>query len=301
MPGTYFGPHTEQYSVYAEETGKNCGRWDFAHKLILPDGREYAFCKMGAVVGVAGSLYQSVASVGNYTDLVVPTASAIGATSLHVTLGGTAATIDQFTEGVAHVNDGTGESYVYRIKKAVSEGASHPAQTSTTGNLEVQLETQENVQVATIAGDSTISLTQNRFDEVIIHVSPPTAGLAGVAPGPTTISYYGWTQIKGYAGVLTDGTLLEGNEVQASITTNGAVEGRKTRVTASATTAADVTAFILLEDQDGSNSTVAVGTMAASTVQDITGPIAGRAPACGLCIEANASAEHSLIDLMVPA
>ena len=299
MPGTYFGPYGSQWDEAAEATGTNAGIHPLGHKLILPDAREYSYSKMGATVAVAGNLYQSVASVANYTDLVCDTARAIGATAVSATLGGTAVTIDQFTEGIVHINDATGQGYAYRIRRALAEGDANAAQTSTTGVCTVNLAPGESVQVALTVTTTQLGFTQNRFDEVIIHPSPPTAQLAGVTPGVTTANYYGWVQTKGPAAVLADGTLLEGNEVQASVTVDGSVENRKTRVVTGATTAADSTIGAKATDQDGSEVSVVLMGTTISTTYDISAGIAANAPKVGECIEADASTEYALIELML--
>ena len=133
MPGTYFGPNAEQYSTYAEETGKNCGRWPLGHTLILPDGREYKFTLNDGTVEVAGYLYQSVAPLAAYQNDAVDTARAIGATTVSATTSGSTTTAaDIFSEGMVHVNDATGEGYSYRIKRAMSANQANASAASPT-------------------------------------------------------------------------------------------------------------------------------------------------------------------------
>ena len=296
MPGTYFGPFNEQYSTYAAETGKNCGRWPLGHRLILPDGRIYRFALNDGTVEVAGNLYQSIAPVTTHAECVVSTVPAIGDTTIAATLGATLAAVDIYSEGIVHTNKVTGLGYAYRIKRAVSAEAAHAA-VDASGIITVNLAPGEKVQVAG-AATTEVTFTRNRFHSTIIHPSPPTAMLAGVSPGVCAASRYYWQQVHGEAAVLADGTLLVGNMVQASITVDGAVEGQKNRVTAGSTAAADITAFVALEDQDGAEVALEVGTIAVNAVNDITGPIAGRAPLVGICTKVNITGEYALIDLL---
>lgn len=296
MPGVYFGPYGSQFGSHAEPANGNCGRFPLGHRLVLPDGREYRYALLGAVVGVAGNLYQSVAPIAHHTNIACDVSRAIGAVAISATMGATLAAVDIYSEGMVHTNAPPGEGYGYRIRRAIAEGQAHAA-AAASGILTVNLEPGEALQVALTLTTSDVSFTRNRFHSAIIHLSPPTADLVGVAPIPVTASYYHYSQVKGYAAVLADGTLLVGLPVQASITTNGSVENKKTRIRTSATAAGDVTAFVLLTDQDGTNTTAAVGTIAASTTADISGGVAYNAPVVGMCVKVNASTEYALVSL----
>ena len=159
------------------------------------------------------------------------------------------------------------------------------------------------MQVAlTTASDTTF--TRNRYHQVLLHPSPPTGNLAGVSPGVAAANRFYWSQIKGYAAVLADGTLLEGLPVMASITTDGSVESVKRRVrTGGATVAATgaAQAFARLVDQDGTTTDYFIGVTSALVTGtiDISGPIAINAPVVGICVKANATTDEALIDLKI--
>ena len=301
MPGTFFGPYSERDKTYASITSNaNLGRFPMGHTLILPDGREFKFALNDGTVEVAGNLYQSVAAVTGHTNIVADVARAIAATAISATLNTTAAAIDIYAEGMVHPNDVDGEGYAYRIKRARSSGAAHAAATST-GILTVNLESDESVQVA-LTTSSEVSFTRNRYHQVLIHASPPTAGLAGVSPGVAAADRFYWSQVKGYAAVLASGTLLAGLPVMAGITTNGTVESTKRRLVGAGTTALLTTTahtVVYLQDQDGTTTTYGIVTTSAglTTAMDVTGPIAQNAPTVGMCIKANATTEYALIDL----
>lgn len=303
MPRTYFGPHGENNSTYANAGNANLGRWPLGHVLELPDHRSYRFTLNDGTAEVAGRVYQSVAPVTGHTNIAADVVRAIGATAVSATLNGTAPAVDIYAEGIAHINDATGEGYSYRIKRAFTAGAAH-ASAASAAVLTVNLEPGETVQVA-LDTTSEMTFSRNRYHQVTIHVSPPTAGVAGVSPGVAAADRFYWSQVRGYAAVLADGTLLAGLPVMASITTNGAVEALKRRVRASGTTALLSTsahARLALEDQDGTTTDmfIIVGTAQATGNFDVSGPIAINAPPMGVCIKANASTEEALIDLQVP-
>ena len=97
------------------------------------DGRQFRYALVGGTALVAGNLLQSPAQVANHLSLAVASAAAIGAAEVTVTLGGTAATANQYREGYLVTSSTPGHGYSYKIK-------SHPAQSTTTGNVTLTLE-----------------------------------------------------------------------------------------------------------------------------------------------------------------
>ena len=300
MPRTYFGPIDERNLNYAFEGNANKGRYPMGHILILPDNREYRFALNDGTAEVAGDLYQSVVGLTGHTNRAADVARAIDAILLSATLATTAAAVDIYAEGIAHVNAAPGEGYAYRITRAMTAGAAHAAAVAT-GVLTVNLAPGEQVQVA-LTTASNITFTRNRYHQVLLTAAPPTGGLAGVSPGVAAADRFYWSQVKGYAAVLGDGTLLEGLPVMASIGTAGAVETLKRRVrTGGTVTVVGTTAGRYpLTDQDGA---IVVGLLSDLTTSgtniDITGGIVANAPIVGQCIKPNATGEIALIDLAI--
>lgn len=302
MPRTYFGPHGENNSTYANAGNANLGRWPLGHILILPDHREYRFTLNDGTAEVAGNLYQSVAAVADHNNTTADVVRAIGATAISSTLGATAAAVDIYAEGVVHVNDEVGEGYSYRIRRAMSVGNAHAA-AATSSVLTVNLEAGDSVQVA-LTTASNVSYSRNRYHRATIHVSPPTATLTGVSPGVAAADRFYWSQTKGYGAVLANLTLLAGLPVQASVDVNGAVETLKRRVqTAGATVAgsAAASAFVAVTDQDGTTTGLFIGSGTATVtgIFDISGGIALNSVPVGICVKANASTDFALIDLNI--
>lgn len=305
MPGTFFGPHSAAAENFAASiTGNaNLGRFPMGHTLITPDKREYRFALNDGTVEVAGNLYQSTISVANHIDATVDVARAVGAIVVSATLGATEAAVDLFAEGTVHTSNDAGEGYALRIARAFASGSAHAAAASS-AVLTVNLSADSSVQVALTTG-SEVSFTRNRYAQILIHPAPPTGNLAGVSPGVAAADRFYWSQTKGYAAVLANGTLLEGLPVMADITTNGAIENFKRRVRITGTTlAASLHAFGQLMDQDGSSSLIYIGvastqTTVASAQFDIMGPITLHAPICGMCVQPNSTGQYALIDLKI--
>ena len=296
MPRILFGPHGENNSTYANAGNANLGRFELGSRLILPDGRVYRLCLNDGTAEVAGNLYQSVAPVGDHTNVTADAARSIGAVIVSATLGATSAAADIYAEGAVHTNDAAGEGYFYRIRRANTAGAAH-ALAAASAILTVNLQASETVQVA-LTTASEVTFSRNRFHAALIHQSPPTAQLAGVSPGVAAADRFYWSQVGGEAAVLAEGTLLAGLPVQAGITVNGAVENAKRRVRSGTTAVTGITdSGALLTDQDGAEVNIRAIGNTVSTTYDISAGIAYNAPLVGMCIKANASSEYGLIDL----
>jgi len=178
----------------------------------------WVYAQMGPTVGVAGSLYQSEAVTANWNSKTVDTARAAGATQISATLGATAVVKDEFDEGYVVIEDDAGEGHLYHIARAWKAEDSNAAADGS-AVLTVNLISGESVQVA-LTTSTTLSFFKNKLDEVIVHPSPPTAAVVGVAmravSSPSGIGYYCWLQVRGPASVKADGTLVAGKGVRAA-------------------------------------------------------------------------------------
>lgn len=188
--------------------------------LRLGDGRVFVYAKNGATTGVAGNIYQQPTldatggAITNHLNCAVIAAS-VGDKYIDVVLGATAATENYYAEGHLQVVDGTGEGVSYKI-------TSHAAvDSSGTGRFYLA---DPVIEALVASGTSEVSLIPNKYAGVVIHPSPPTAPLVGVAIRDFTAAYYGWYQTKGLCAVLTTGTVVVGNLVIASTTVDGSVD-----------------------------------------------------------------------------
>lgn len=187
-------------------------------KWSLADGREVTLVLNASSAIASGVLVQAPASIGaNHTGLAVVgtvTANPIGSTTLTVTLGGTASTLNQYQGGYAVVSAGTGIGQTLRI-------ASHPAQTSTSGNLVLTLE--DPLSVAVTSVDSKVSLTLNPYTNVIISPTTATGKSLGVTLYPLAASSYGYIISRGMTACLNIGATAIGLDVMAGSGTAGSV------------------------------------------------------------------------------
>lgn len=176
------------------------------------DGRTYAYSIAGAVDLAAGKLNTPAATTTNHVNQT-GTANVVGTTQLTWTLGATAATANQYAGGYLSVNDGPGVN-VYRIK-------SNTAALSA-GSITVTLESDEGLTVATTTS-SKFSLYPGPFSSTVVSTGATSAlqanGVSNVLV-PATYSY--WSQVAGYAAVLSDGIIAKNTSAIVSPSVAGA-------------------------------------------------------------------------------
>jgi len=158
------------------------------------DGRCFRYCKAGGSDLVAGHVLQTEAEVGNHQNLAVTAAVAVGVSAVTVTLGGTAATANEYSGGYLTVNDADGQGFTYKI-------LSHPAQTSTSGNLVVTLEDPIREALTT---SSQATLSNHPYKNVIDFPTTASGAAVGVATFDMTTLYYGWIQTGGAVAILNE-------------------------------------------------------------------------------------------------
>lgn len=176
--------------------------------------RTFFYAKCTTAIG-RGKLAAGAAIVANHNNLSFQTAPAVGDRSVKVTLGGTAATAEQYKDGWLDVNDGTGEGRAYKI-----EG--HGAQTSTTGTLVVYLA--EAIDTAGALAESNVDLIYNRYDELLVQNSTTQTYVGAGVPimvGGLGASEHGYIQTWGPCAVWAD----EANDQIGSVITYGATTG----------------------------------------------------------------------------
>ncbi len=217
----YLKPGDEKKTTTQKNEGMKLGG-----KGILPDGREFRYCRASATALVAGKLYQQagglLAGDADYAAiLAVAAAAASGQCTVTVTLGATTAcgTVNLFADGYMAVasSAGSGNGYVYAIKSCNTAAAG--------STLTLTLEPTDPLKVALVAGTNTVGLRENPYAALTLTTAD-TIGLgklAGVTPAAIAASKYGWIQTKGAVMCLGDGTLIVGEPVCVS-NVAGAVE-----------------------------------------------------------------------------
>ena len=183
-----------------------------------PDGRGFRYVLNGATALIPGTLVQSAAETTAHQALT-PTAAAVGDTSLTVTLGGTAAEVDEYKDGFAITSPGpVGEMYGI---------AGHPYAAASAA---VVLTLSEPIKTAIPAG-TLIDLVRNPYRQVVINPTTPTGSPVGVALHAIAASQFGWLQTHGPVAVLAIGALVVGTHVTGTDTA-GAVASNTAFTTA---------------------------------------------------------------------
>lgn len=191
------------------------------------DGREFVLVQNGATAIAAGKLVQAPPIEANHQNLAVtaysPASSTVPYTTITVTLGATAATVNQYAGGYLVVNDNNGEGQTLKI-------ASHPSAALST-SLVITL---EDTAVTAITTASEVSLLPNLYVGVVINPTTATntpigatlyaIGASSAVPAVAgTTNVFGFIQTKGPMSLLADGTIGVGLGAMPSTGTAGAV------------------------------------------------------------------------------
>ena len=187
-----FGPNGAQFDVTTTK------RRPLGTALILQDGRTFRYAENGGVALAAGRVAQSEVPTANWDELAIPTAVTAGTRTFNVTNGATTILADDFADGYMNVEDDAGEGHLYQIQANDAEAAGSAA-------FSLTLMAGEGVIVA-FSTATTVGLTKHWLKDVIIHPSPATATIAGVAPVLMPIDNFGWIQVHGPSSVLHDST-----------------------------------------------------------------------------------------------
>ena len=208
FPSVIFAPETsgEHFNSYTNK------RWPYGTKLILQDGREYRWSKIGATLVATGKLVQSEVPGANFDELALPAAVAANAKEFDFTNGASTIAAGDFDEGFLNIEDDAGEGHLYKIIDHDADGAGSAAVT-------VFLATGVILAMTTV---TTVGIVKHPTKDVIIHPSPQTAAVVGCTTREMAANRFGWVQTKGPASVLVQGTHVIGDLVVPSATTDGA-------------------------------------------------------------------------------
>lgn len=173
--------------------------------FMMYGDRWFRYAENGGTALAAGKVVQSEVPIAGNITAAVNTAAA-GDASVEFTEGGTAGiAVNSMAGGYLNVDDATGEGHLLRIQKndAIS--------TSGAGTIFLS-----DPVVTAFEAASTCTIIKSPWKDVIIHASPPTAMVSGVPPIPVTADYFFWAQTHGPASVLTDGTVVIGEQVRGA-------------------------------------------------------------------------------------
>lgn len=188
-------------------------------KFDLSDGREVTLVSVGGSNIASGVLVQGTAVVANHQDLTVTAVSSANTqlgtlATVTATLGGTAATLNQYAGGYLVINSSTGAGQTLKI-------STNTAQSNTTGSVVVTLEDAPTVALTT---SSKVSLIPNIYAGVVINPTTPTNTPVGATLYPLTAANYGYIVSKGATSLLADGAITVGAAISPSNSVAGAVE-----------------------------------------------------------------------------
>lgn len=204
---------------YAEETTAS---HTIGARAYTDDGREFRYVKAGGTTLVAGNLLQSSAEDTQFDEMAVPTAVAIGATDIGVTLGSTLTTKDLFTGGFLVITSSTGIGQTFTI---LSNTAAAGAATCTFSVLEP-------VRVA-LTTSSKVTVRRNPYQQVIVFPTTSTGMPVGFASKAITAASFGWIASHGITAALSDATVTA-NDAQG-LTYSAGTAGAVTAVVAANT------------------------------------------------------------------
>jgi hypothetical protein len=204
-------------------TSLNKGGEKLGQLANTSDGRQYVYsANQSTTLTLApGKNTQGPTSIANHINQT-GTVNAIGTSSITFTLGATATTAGQYTDGYFVVNKNTGAGQALLIS----------GNTVTAGSVAVTVTLKDSLIAATDT-TSKFSLYQNNYAKTILyaHAAPTVTVPTGIpnvtVPVATTASpfSYFWNQIGGECSVLADAATWVGqfDGIIASTLTDGAV------------------------------------------------------------------------------
>ncbi len=210
MPAGLQAPGTANLSANFDNFSDR--RYLLGTKLTTYDGREFRFGENDGTIEVVGTAYQS--EVPNAADdaIAVQAAAAIGAKQVSLTTNAEAFVANEFDGGYLIPEDDAGEGYVYLVENTPTAASASTATITIATGLEVALTT-----------STTVMMLKHPGKDLIIHPSPPTAPVYGVAVSAIAANEFGWYQMRGMAAVLFEGTLVIGQHCRWSEQTDGNV------------------------------------------------------------------------------
>lgn len=178
-------------------------------------GDLYRYALIGASGATAGQLQLAPVQKTNHHNCAAYAAvTANGKTrKVTLTLGATAAVLNEYAGGILVANDNSPEGEFYRIVGNPAADAS--------ATLEV---TVERPFVTSITTSSEFTLVHNNFNKVVVGTTV-TIPAAGVPAIDMTAAYYGWLKTKGVASVLIGSAATLGADLIVG-GTNGSVTDR---------------------------------------------------------------------------
>lgn len=211
MAEIYVGiPHGQEYNSTTTRVEHPLGQLG-----LNPHGDVFRWAFSGEAIASGQNTMQKVSVANNDMDLAVAAAAAVGDTTITVTQGATATTLDQYEDGIIYINDGAGEGHRYYIRTNPAASASASLTVTLWGKVAEALTT-----ATSLAG-----LSENPWKDVEVFDADDIDGPSlGVAPDEIANNEYFWSQVRGRACCLMDATtFVLGSAVEASSSVDGAM------------------------------------------------------------------------------
>jgi hypothetical protein len=234
-PTVIYGPEGEQFNNY------DTRRWPLGTRMVLQDGRRFAFVEAGGTALATGKVQQSEVPDPDHDTLAVQAAGSAGDRTISLTNGTDAIEANLYADGFAATEAAAGASEGYLLKVDLTHDS-----LAASATVSLPLAAGYGLPLAINTSD-TITLVKNPYADVIVAPAPPEALIVGVATSPTPANNWGWVQTWGPCAALVTGTMVIGGRVSASGTvtnTTGALESSGVLITATAPTVAQITEIL---------------------------------------------------------
>lgn len=213
FPNLIYGDYGDEKVQSSTKLGTLC----LGTRMMLPDGRIFAYAKAGGTTLAGGKLTMSEDTIDDDDDsLEIPSAVAVGATTFAVTMGSTAITKDKYEDGYVTVNADTAGGEMYKVRSNNSAAANTAAT--------VSLYPGDGLITAWGSATTEIGFRTNEFTGLLLFKARTTVGIAtGIPTRDITADYYFWVQRRGVVGTYVGGTHVLGVSLVASTGDNGAL------------------------------------------------------------------------------
>jgi hypothetical protein len=210
-----------QQGIYEESITKKA---ELGRLLPFLDGRCFRYCYKATGAGItqghmaAAAAFNADTNQKTQTGMTVAISGAsIGAKVIKVLLEASVAA-NLFEDGLLTIEDSTGAGYCYRIKSNKVGGASVAAP--------CELTLYDPIVVA-LSATTILSLTVNKWKNVVVAPVAEKSTLVGVPLIAITAEYYFWAQTRGYAAVMADtaDSPIAGEVAGLGVTTPGSCKG----------------------------------------------------------------------------
>ena len=185
------------------------------------DGRRWRYCENGSATLALATINQSAVETGGWTYIAqTNTPDVWVAGDRRVTVVTTTTVVaNDLVHGTMYVPDGTGEGHMYIIKS----NKVGTANAITGFDIVIDIADAGGIRTAIVAA-SDVTLTKNKYKDVLIFPTNPTGLCVGVNNVAVTADYFFWALVKGPCPVLNGNeTIIIGDIVCAGVNTAGTV------------------------------------------------------------------------------